>query len=662
MLSVWLILAAIAVLSFSGLPACLLSSQSTAGQRVTSLLMVIGSVLGLVGSAMSLGEATAPSLRMSWFLPWGQFAVTLDSLSVVFLVPVFVIPALGSIYGLGYWKQSEHPENGRRLGLFYGVLAGSMALVAIARDGIFFLIAWEIMAMAAYFAATAEEDNPEVCRAGWVYLIATHVGTLCLFAMFALWDYATDSFALNPVKGPISAELAGTIFVLALIGFGFKAGLMPLHVWLPGAHANAPSHVSAVMSGVMLKMGIYGILRITALLPVPAVWWGGVLLAVGAITGLAGITFAIGQQDIKRLLAYSSIENIGIIAMGLGLALLGRSLNRPDWVILGLGGALLHVWNHGLFKSLLFFSAGAIIHAAHTRDMDRLGGLAKRMPHVMALFVVGVVAICALPPLNGFAGEWLLYVGLFRTLGVGAEPGFPAAALAVVALAMIGALAVACFVKLLGAVFLGSPRSEITGHTEDPSANMLIPMVALAAGCVCIGIFPMMASRLLEHTASTWAMLPGPTVTIAATAPLEWITAMGLTLVMLVIMAALAVKALPRINVISKVGTWDCGYAKPSGRMQYTGTSLGQSLVTLFSFVLWPKMYWPSVRGAFPATARFASLVPDTILDRLVLPVFSFAGRHLPSLRVLQQGQTHLYVLYILIIVIILLVWGAIGV
>ena len=310
------------------------------------------------------------------------------------------------------------------------------------------------MAMAAYFAATAEDDNPDVCRAGWVYLIATHVGTLCLIAMFALWRHATDSFALNPAQG-ISAEAAGTIFVLSLIGFGFKAGIMPLHVWLPGAHANAPSHVSAVMSGVMLKMGVYGIIRMTAMLPVTAVWWGGVVLIVGAITGVAGIAFAIGQNDIKRMLAYSSIENIGIIMIGLGLALLGRAFNQPEWILLGLGGALLHVWNHSLFKSLLFFNAGAIIHASHTRNIDQMGGLAKRMPRTMVLFVVGAVAICALPPLNGFASEWLIYSGLFSTLGFGSGQGFPVAAIAAVPLAMIGALAVACFVKILGTVFLG---------------------------------------------------------------------------------------------------------------------------------------------------------------------------------------------------------------
>ncbi|HEX7008613.1 MAG TPA: proton-conducting transporter membrane subunit, partial [Phycisphaeraceae bacterium] len=473
MLSVWMVLAGGAMLAVSGLPACLLPARSLAGQRMSAGLMLIGGALGLTGVAISLSQAQPMMLSLPWFLPWGRFAAAVDPLSAVFLVLVFIVPALGSVYGLGYWPAPEHPESSRRLGVFYGLLAGAMALVTVARDGVLFLIAWEVMALAAYFAATAQENNPQVRRAGWVYLVATHAGTLCLLAMFALWRSATGSFAMEAVEwgtGP-SAELAGAIFVLAVIGFGFKAGLMPLHVWLPGAHASAPSHVSAVMSGVMLKMGVYGLVRMTALLPEPAAWWGGMLLAMGAVTGVAGIALAVGQDDLKRLLAYSSIENIGVITMGLGLALLGRSQGQPQWVALGLAGCLLHMRNHGLFKPLLFCGAGAVIHATGARQMDRLGGLAKRMPQVTALFVVGAVAISALPPMNGFVSEWLLYVGLFSTLGgVGQEGGLPAAAAGAVVLAMIGALAVVCFVKVVGVVFLGSPR-EAGLSAHDPPAS-----------------------------------------------------------------------------------------------------------------------------------------------------------------------------------------------
>jgi hydrogenase-4 component B len=656
-----MILTAIVILSVSGLPACLLSARSAAGQRVATLLMFLGSLIGLGGIASSLNEATPPTLCVSWFLPFGQFMITIDSISILFLAPIFLVPALGSIYGLGYWKQSEHLENTRQLVLFYGLLAGSMALVAVARDGILFLIAWEVMAISAYFAATAEDDNPDVRHAGWVYLIATHAGTLCLIAMFALWRHATHSFSLQQTH-EISADLAGVIFVLSVIGFGFKAGVMPMHVWLPGAHANAPSHVSAVMSGVMLKMGVYGIIRITSLLPVTSSQWGGILLILGSITGVAGIAFAIGQQDLKRLLAYSSIENIGIIILGIGLALLGRSQNRPDWVMLGLGGALLHVWNHSLFKSLLFFNAGAIIHATDTRNIDRLGGLAKRMPQVMILFVFGAVAICALPPLNGFVSEWLLYIGLFRTLGFGSQWGFLVTAAATVSLAMIGALAVACFVRLLGTVFLGSARSNAADHAHDPSASMMIPMIVTALGCAGIGLFPMIATGLLENAARTWATLPDSTASIGAVAPLGWITAMGLAFVMLIGMIGFALKATFRTSVVSRAGTWDCGYAQPTTRIQYTGSSFGQILVKLFTFILWPKTLWPAIGGVFPRAAYFKSIVPDTVLDRGVLPLFNMAGRYLPLLRVLQQGQTHFYVLYILIMVITLLIWGALGV
>ncbi len=656
---IFLLLVAIGLLCFSGLPGCLMSARSAAGQYVATALMALGSLLGLASVAAPLCTGTEPSLSVAWGFQQSRFAVGIDPISALFLLPVFIVPLLGSVYGLGYWKQSEHPANGRRLGLAYGLLAGAMALVVIARDGMLFLLAWEVMALAAYFAATAEDDKPEVRRAGWVYLIATHVGTLCLLALFACWRHATGSFTLE-AGHTLPAEMATTLFVLAVIGFGFKAGLMPLHIWLPGAHANAPSHVSAVMSGVMLKMGVYGIVRMTALLSPGAAWWGSLLIVAGAVSSVAGIAFAIGQRDIKRILAYSSIENIGIIAMGLGLALLGRSMGRAEWVLLGLGGALLHVWNHSLFKSLLFFNAGAVIHASHTRDIDQMGGLAKRLPRVMALFVVGAVAICALPPLNGFASEWLLYLGLFRTIGLGAETGAPAAALAAVALAMTGALAVACFVRVLGAVFLGSPRSEASNHAHEPEAVMLAPMVALACGCIGIGLFPLLAVPLLERAVHTWSAQPTP-LSFAALVPLKGLTAMGLALVGVVAALALLLKLTLRPKTIRTGLTWDCGYARPTGRMQYTGSSLGDSLVKLTSFLLWPKNFRTALRGYFPRPSAFKSLVPDAVLDRLVTPLFRASGRHLPRLRVLQQGQTHVYVLYILIVMIVLLVWGSVG-
>ncbi len=655
----WLILGAAATLGFSGVPALFGSRRARAGQRLTVALMVLGSVAGLAGVAWALATPP-PALTRAWGLPLGQFAVAFDALGAVFLLPVFVVPALGALYGLSYWKQTEHPANGRKLGLVCGLLAGAMVLVVLARDSVLFLVAWEVMALAAFFAATADDDDAEVRRAGWIYLVATHMGTLCLMALFALLRHVSGSTALQPVAaGLLTSAAASTIFILAMVGFGFKAGLVPLHVWLPGAHANAPSHVSAILSGVMLKMGIYGIVRTLTLLPMPPSWWGGLLLGLGATTGVLGIAFAVGQQDLKRLLAYSSIENIGIIAMGLGLGLLGHAHGRPDWIALGLGGALLHVWNHSLFKSLLFFNAGAILHVAHTREIDRLGGLGRSMPRTAALFLLGAAAICALPPLNGFAGEWLLYLGLFRTVDAATGSACPAAALGAAALALIGALAAACFCKLFGTVFLGEPRGPLASEAHDPPAGMTLSMAALGLGCLTLGILPGLALPLLDRAIAVWsALAPVPAAPLATLAPVAWISRLALALIVAGSLAGLLLRRVWRRRPLGRTGTWDCGYARPTARMQYTGSSFGLTLVELFSWALRPRTERPALAGIFPRVSRCRSRVPDTVLDRLVLPLFRQAERLLPRVRLLQQGRIQVYVLYFVAVTLFLLFLG----
>ncbi len=656
-----LIFAAIAAFACSGLPGLFLPARSRLGQRMAALLMVAGGLLGLIALGLSIaGRPEGASLAAAWMMPRGSFAVAIDPLSSIFLALIFIVPPLGSIYGLGYWDQVEHARSGARLALAYGILAGAMAMVAIARDGMLFLIAWELMALAAYFAATAD-DGPETRRAGWIYLIATHIGTLCLFAMFALWRRSTGAFALLQAPA-LPPEAAGAIFVLALVGFGFKAGLVPLHVWLPGAHANAPSHVSAVMSGVMLKMGVYGILRMASLMPQPPAWWGGTLMAAGAATGVAGIVFAIAQADIKRVLAYSSVENVGIIAMGSGLALLGSSLGRPELILLGLCGALLHVWNHGLFKPLLFLGAGAVMNATGTREIERLGGLAKRMPAVAALFLAGSVAICALPPMNGFASEWILYIGFFRALG---SDSSAMAATAAVALALIGALAVACFVRIYSGVFLGLPRGDSGARACDPGASLLVPMAALALGCAAIGLAPSLILPAVLAAARSWpgaGLATGEAAfSLAQAAPLGWISRAGLALIALCALGFLATRR-ARSRAARGRPTWDCGYAAPTPRMQYTASSFGLSIVGLFSPLRAPKNRRLSVKGYFPGESRLEGKPPALALDRVARPLGLAIDRFLPRLHLLQRGQTHLYLLYVLVITIVLLAVGGLGV
>jgi hydrogenase-4 component B len=570
-----------------------------------------------------------------------------------------LVPALGSIYGLGYWKQAEHPHNGQRLRLFYGLATAALAGITIAANSILFLVVWEIMALSAFFLITTEDEDPAVREVGWVYLVTTHTATLFLFALFAVMRSVTGSFALTALPDTAVVPGAATaIFLLAVIGFGFKAGIMPLHMWLPGAHAMAPSHVSALMSGVLIKIGIYGLVRIGSLLPHPPVWWGGLLLAAGTISGVLGVVFALGQHDLKRLLAYHSIENIGIIVMGLGLAMVGRSLGRADYVVLGLAGALLHVWNHGLFKSLLFLSAGAVIHATHTREMDHLGGLARAMPRTALCFAAGAVAICGLPPLNGFVSELLIYLGLFRSLGIGGGTAWAGAAFAAPALALIGALAVACFVKAFGTVFLGAARSEHARHAHEAASNMTGPMLALVGCCLFIGLAPLLVAPVLEQGVHAWApelAADGPA--LATLAPLGWVSVAGLVLIGLFVLGSVGLAERVRACGAAPAGTWDCGYAAPGPTMQYTSSSFAQMLVGFFAWVLRPRVLAPGEQPLFSGATRFRSHVPELVLDGVLRPSFRFGAKITSSFRFLQAGSIHAYLVYIVVFLILLLLW-----
>jgi hydrogenase-4 component B len=642
----WSVLASTALAAVSGVPGLFIRPESRAGERLAVALLAAAALLGVTGAARALLSSSAPK---------GNLYV--DAIAAMFLVQIFAISLLGAIYGLGYWSAREHPEDGRKLRLFYGVVTAGMALLVSARNAIAFLWGWESMALAAFLLITAEDRKHEVRAAGYIYLIATRLGTLCLFAMFALLYRVHGTWALGaPVDARSSTGTA--VFLLGLVGFGVKAGVMPLHVWLPGAHANAPSHVSALMSGVLIKMGIYGLVRFTALATAPPLWWGVVVLALGVTSGVLGVAFAVGQHDLKRLLAYHSVENIGIIFIGLGVALIGRAAGRAELVVLGLGGALLHTWNHGLFKALLFLAAGSVLHAAGTREIDRLGGLAKAMPRTALAFLIGAVAICGLPPLNGFISELLVYLGLFRLLIGDLGALSLAAGFAAAALALIGALAVACFVKALGATFLGEPRSEAARQAHEAPASMLAPMGTLAAICAFIGLGSPVVAPILDRAVRAWT--PGLSTSMARAASLAPLVVVTVLCALLATgLALLGAWLVARTRSIgrARVGTWDCGYAAPAPRMQYTSSSFADQLVGLYAWALRPKVHRPAVAGLFPAPAAFSSHVPDVVLDRLLVPAAHTTGRGLGWFRWLQRGSVHAYLLYILATLVWLLLW-----
>ncbi len=644
-----LLLAAAGLLAASGVPGLLLPWRSPWGPRSATVLVIAGSALGLLGAALTLGGAAGGALRFPIAALGGQGVLEADALGAFFALPVLLVGTAGSIYSLAYWPPARHPRNGRRLRLAYGVTLASMLCVLMARDAVVFLTAWEAMTLATFFMVTTEEHLAAPRRAGWLYLLFSHAGILGLLASFLLLARMQGDFALRPLAAGASPALATWVFALALLGFGIKAGMMPFHSWLPGAHAAAPSHVSALMSGVMIKMGIYGMVRISGLLPEPPAAWGGTLLVLGATSALFGVVFALGQHDLKRLLAYHSIENIGIILLGLGLALLGRSAGREDWTLLGIGGGLLHVWNHALFKSLLFFGAGGVVHATGTRAIDRTGGLARRMPLTAFLFLVGAVAICGLPPANGFVSELLIYLGLFRT-AVGGAGSWTTAALAAPVLAAVGALAVACFVKVYGVVFLGLPRSRRAERAHESPALMLAPMAVLAGCCLVLGVMPWLAAPILERAAAVWAPgAVGPPGALWRWAPLAEITPVALVLA--AGMALLAVAVLPALRRARRrqpaLPTWDCGYAVASPRLQYTASSFARLITERFAWALRPHVHRPGLRQIFPGRRHFETHVEDSILRDLLQPMARTVLSAAARLRALPRGQMQRYILYI---------------
>ena len=475
---------------------------SAAGQRVATVLHVLGCAVGIAGAAVVLFGRDSVVVEYAWRLPSGIIRLAVDRLSAFFLMPVFVVSALGSVYGEGYWSEPEHPDNARKLRCFYGIATAGLLIVMVAGDAWTFLIGWEVVGLAAFFLVTTEQDDAEALRAGWIYLIATHTATLVLFAMFALLRQATGTWLLLRPKRFGSSPLLTPILLLALLGFGIKAGVMPFHVWLPGAHAAAPSHVSAILSGVVLKMGIYGLVRTLSLLPAFPEWLGLALLALGIISGVLGVVLALAQHDLKRLLAYHSVENIGIILIGLGVGVLGIAQHQPAWAVLGFAGGLLHVWNHAAFKSLLFYSAGAVVRATGTRDLDALGGLLRRMRFTGAMFLIGAVAICGLPPLNGFVSEWLIYLGSFRSSRRRAAemrsrppwPRWPSRSSARSPWPVSSRHSRRCS----SAIRAARPEAAFPG---DASASMKWPMGLLAAACCAIGLLPRAAGDVSRGAA-----------------------------------------------------------------------------------------------------------------------------------------------------------------
>ncbi len=627
-------------------PVAVLIAHSLRGASlIYGTCFVISVALGTIALTSLVEQpAVVATATLPLGLPWLGAHFRIDALAAFFLVVVNLGGAAASLFACGYGRQEETPL---RVLPFYPAYLGAMNFVILADDAFSFLVAWEFMSLASWALVVAHHHDRENVRAGYVYLLMAGFGTLTLLLAFGLLAGSDGNYAFQAMRAaPPSAELAALVLILAMIGAGSKSGVVPLHAWLPLAHPAAPSQVSALMSGVMTKVAVYGFVRIVFdLLGPPDWWWSMVVLGIGGVTAVMGVLYALMQHDLKRLLAYHTVENIGIIYIGLGLALAFKAFGMEFAAALALTGALFHVFNHSVFKSLLFFGAGSVLNATGERDMEHLGGLIRRMPQTAFVFLVGCVAISALPPLNGFVSEWLTFQAILLS------PQLPSWGLKFMVpavgalLALSAALAAACFVKAFGVSFLGRARTPAAAGAQETDSNSLAAMYVLAALCLVAGVLP---GLFIDALAPVAQALVGKTM--PQQSGLAWLTIVPiaesrssynglLVFVFVVLSGSLAAFFIHRLasDRLRRAPAWDCGYPDANPATQYTASSFAQPIRRVYGTTIFRareigEMPPPSA----VAPARLTVVLHDLIWDGLYEPIASFVGFAADRLNILQ--------------------------
>jgi hydrogenase-4 component B len=635
--------------------------------RAARVWTALGAVVGGAGGLGAAARVLATQVPVDAALPnvvsaAGGIVLRLDPLGAFFLAVITTVSLPASVYGATYMAEYDGRSSLRVFGLMFNAFLLGMSLVPCAANIFTFVLAWEVMAMSSYFLVMTESDNGETRQAGLWYAAMTHLGLVLLLPMFFLLAASHEATTFAELRTSAATLTAGprtAVFLLALAAFGSKAGIVPLHVWLPRAHPAAPSHVSALMSGVMIKLGIYGLIRVLFdLLPGGPAWWGGVLIAVGSVSALLGVLYALVEHDLKRLLAYHSVENIGIILIGLGAGALLHSVGLRALATIGWAGALFHTLNHACFKGLLFLGAGSVKQQAHTGNMEEMGGLIKRMPQTALYFLVGSAAIAALPPLNGFASEWLVFQSLLAGAHIPRPEiavGFP---IAVGMLALTSGLAAACFVKAFGISFLAMPRSDHAAHARECHWSMRAMMLVLAGSCVVLGLAAPLVTRGISRIIDS---VPG----LSAGEPLTQSPALWLTvptsgaqvspLLMVVLLGAITVAVLLVIQTgglrVRRADTWGCGRISQTARMEYTASAFAEPLRRVFAEVYQPTQdlsisVHPESRYFIQSITYTSHVVPwfeQVFYD----PVTRGARALATQIRRLQGGSLHLYLLYV---------------
>ncbi len=653
----YIILFFIFLLFVSGILSFFLKKKLRLSSQIGSFGSIITISFLLILSIFNFSRHKDLTLSFSWQMPFGNFAVGIDPLSNFFIIITLFISLLAAFYSVSYMSPELIKKKTGAHWFLFNTLVASMIMVLIARNGLLFLISWEIMSLTPFFLVSLDDNKISARKAAFIYLIAANIGSAFLLLLFILLGGASANLDFSSFKPEISS---GILFILALIGFGIKAGFLPFHVWLPEAHPEAPSHISAIMSAVMIKMGIYGILRIITFLGLPQAWWGVTLILIGIISSVGAILFAMAQKDLKRLLAYSSIENIGIIAIGLGIGLLGMSFMYYSVMIIGFLGAFLHIINHSLSKSLLFLNAGAVYHATGTRNMNELGGIIKKMPMTSFLFLIGSLSIIAVPPFNAFISEFMIYYASFQGIINLPKNETIIIIIAVVSLALTGGLSLACFSKAFGITFLGFARSDKSEKAHDPQKTMLYPMIVLAILCLIFGVAaPFIISFPLETIRSTFNLMP-ELISEEKTQILKPLSLVSVVIISLIALSFLLFFMLKKIRdkrQISETVTWDCGYIAPSATMQYTESSFIEPLMRLFNPILGVKTNFHPITDIFPVKSSFMLKTHDVFKRYFYEPFFNLFSLIFNIFRPIQHGRIHFYLLYIVSTLIILLFW-----
>jgi hydrogenase-4 component B len=613
-----------------------------------------GCGLGAYKAVLLLFQDNTPQLYSIDWLQIFSLSFRIDGLAAFFLVPVFIIPAIGALYSFNYLHDEKRTVGIAYNYFFYTLLISSMALVVCADNLITFALAWELMSISSFFLVVYDFQKKQTRNAGYLYFIFTQAGALFIFAGFGFIYAQTGNFGFAGM-GAMPGATKLIAFVLILIGCGSKAGIMPLHIWLPYAHPAAPSHISAVMSGIMIKMGIYGILRFYLLLEPTSPLFGQIIIVLGIISGILGVVYAIGMQDIKKMLAYSSVENIGIILLGLGIGMVGAASGHKTMAAFGFAGGLLHIFNHSIFKSLLFMGAGSVIHQSKTGASNELGGLMKRMPVTGRTMLIGSISISGLPPLNGFISEFLIYYGAIQGLSLHGS-SFVLSTLAILALAVIGALAGAAFTKLIGVVFLGEPRTGGAANASEAGPFMGIALTMLAASCLIIGLWPAIFVTAAFRAAQTIPLIAS--FETSAFLPLMANITRTATLFLLLFVLVSIVRRLLYVGKeVTSSGTWGCGFTQPTVRMQYTGTSYADTMVDFFQPFIRVRKKYSGINTIFPGKTTYSSQVEDTselgLTTFIVQPVLFL----LSKLRWIQHGNIQLYIGYIVLAIVAMLIF-----